>query len=92
MSSVVAGYEYDIFVSYHHNDNLPSQGFGRQADAGWVMEFMKTLQEEPSATIKEPVSAYADTDDISEKNIEMEARDLFSNKTWNQQTLKKVLF
>src|SRR5882757_5982137 len=50
MSSVVPGYEYDIFISYRHNDNR----------SGWVTEFVKALQEELAATIKEPISIYFD--------------------------------
>jgi adenylate cyclase len=50
MASFVPGYEYDIFISYRHNDN----------HSGWVTEFVSALQEELSATIKEPVSVYFD--------------------------------
>jgi TolB-like protein/Tfp pilus assembly protein PilF len=50
MPSLFPGYEYDIFISYRHNDNR----------SGWVTEFVKNLQEELSATIKEPVSVYFD--------------------------------
>ena len=51
MSSVITGFEFDIFISYRHNDNR----------SGWVTEFVKALQEELAATIKEPVSVYFDT-------------------------------
>ncbi|MEO5601252.1 MAG: hypothetical protein ABIR06_10015, partial [Cyclobacteriaceae bacterium] len=50
MPSLIPDYEYDIFISYRHNDNR----------SGWVTEFVKNLQEELSATIKEPVSVYFD--------------------------------
>ena len=50
MPSLLPGYEYDIFISYRHNDNR----------SGWVTEFVKALQEELAATIKEPVSVYFD--------------------------------
>src|SRR6267143_6235107 len=50
MPSLIPNYEYDIFISYRHNDNR----------SGWVTEFVKNLQEELSATIKEPVSVYFD--------------------------------
>jgi TolB-like protein len=50
MSSLLPGYEYDIFVSYRHNDNR----------SGWVNEFVEALQEELAATIKEPLSIYFD--------------------------------
>lgn len=51
MPSLIPGYEYDIFISYRHNDNR----------SGWVTEFVKDLQEELSATIKESVSVYFDS-------------------------------
>ncbi len=50
MPSIVTGFEYDIFISYRHNDNR----------SGWVTEFTKALQEELASTIKEPVSIYFD--------------------------------
>lgn len=51
MPSLLPGYEYDIFISYRHNDNR----------SGWVTDFVKALQEELAATIKEPVSVYFDS-------------------------------
>ena len=51
MASILPEFEYDIFISYRHNDNL----------SGWVTEFVKALQEELAATIKEPVSVYFDS-------------------------------
>ena len=51
MASILPGFEYDIFISYRHNDNR----------SGWVTEFVKALQEELAATIKEPVSVYFDS-------------------------------
>ncbi len=50
MPSLTPDYEYDIFISYRHNDNR----------SGWVTEFVKALQEELAATIKEPLSIYFD--------------------------------
>ncbi len=50
MPSILPGYEYDIFISYRHNDNR----------SGWVTEFVNALQEELAATIKEPLSIYFD--------------------------------
>lgn len=58
MSSPRPEYPYDIFISYRHNDNLPDRHTGR---SGWVTEFVKSLQEELTATIKEPVSIYFDS-------------------------------
>ena len=51
MSSILTGFEFDVFISYRHNDNR----------SGWVTEFVKALQEELAATIKESVSVYFDT-------------------------------
>lgn len=50
MASIIPGYEYDIFISYRHNDNR----------SGWVTEFVNALQEELASTIKEPLSIYFD--------------------------------
>lgn len=50
MPSLVAGYEYDIFISYRHNDNLD----------GWVTDFVQNLEKELRSTIKEPVAIYFD--------------------------------
>ena len=49
--AILSGFEYDIFISYRHNDNR----------SGWVNEFVKALHEELAATIKDPVSVYFDT-------------------------------
>ncbi|HLP72331.1 MAG TPA: hypothetical protein VK155_05465 [Bacteroidales bacterium] len=51
MASIFPGYEYDIFISYRQNDNLD----------GWVTDFVRNLEKELKATIKEPVSVYFDT-------------------------------
>src|SRR6187399_2866252 len=50
MPAIVSGFEYDIFISYRHNDNR----------SGWVTEFVKALEEELAATVKEPLSIYFD--------------------------------
>jgi Tol biopolymer transport system component len=50
MPSIIPGFEYDIFISYRHNDNR----------SGWVTNFVNALQEELAATIKEPLSIYFD--------------------------------
>jgi len=50
LANVLPDFEYDIFISYRHNDNR----------AGWVTEFINHLNEEPADTIKEPVSVYFD--------------------------------
>jgi hypothetical protein len=50
MSSLLSDFEYNIFISYRHNDNR----------AGWVTEFVNALQEELASTIKEPLTIYFD--------------------------------
>jgi hypothetical protein len=50
MPSLFPDYQYDIFISYRHNDNRSS----------WV-RFVNALQKELAATIKDPVSVYFDT-------------------------------
>lgn len=51
MASLIAGYEYDIFISYRHKDNRYD---------GWVSEFVANLRRELEGTIKEDVSIYFD--------------------------------
>jgi len=50
MPALIPEYEYDIFISYRHNDNR----------TGWVTDFVEALQDELAATIKEPLSIYFD--------------------------------
>lgn len=51
MSALIAGFEYDIFVSYRHNDNKYD---------GWVTEFVEKLRQELDATIKDKLSVFFD--------------------------------
>jgi hypothetical protein len=51
MASIAPGFEYDIFVSYRHNDNKYD---------GWVTEFVEKLQQELDATIKDKLSVFFD--------------------------------
>ncbi len=51
MASLIPAYEFDIFISYRHNDNLD----------GWVSDFVKNLEKELRGTIKETVSVYVDS-------------------------------
>jgi eukaryotic-like serine/threonine-protein kinase len=51
MSSIVPGFEYDIFISYRHKDNKYD---------GWVTEFVANLKKEIEATFKEDISIYFD--------------------------------
>ena len=61
MPSHISGFDYDIFISYRHKDNLPSHGQSRQANNdGWVTEFVSNLRKELEATFKDDVSIYFD--------------------------------
>jgi TolB-like protein/Flp pilus assembly protein TadD len=51
MSSLLPGYEYDIFISYRHKDNKGDH---------WVSEFVAALETELEATFKEDISIYFD--------------------------------
>lgn len=51
MPSIIPGFEYDIFVSYRHNDN--------QYD-GWVSEFVEKLRKELVATVKDKLTVFFD--------------------------------
>ena len=51
MSSIIPGYEYDIFISYRQKDNKYD---------GWVTEFVDHLKRELEATFKEDLSIFFD--------------------------------
>jgi TolB-like protein/tetratricopeptide (TPR) repeat protein len=51
MSSLVPGYEYDIFISYRQKDNKYD---------GWVTGFVANLKSELDATFVEEISVYFD--------------------------------
>jgi TolB-like protein len=51
MSSIIEGYNYDIFISYRQKDNKYD---------GWVTEFVDNLTKELEATFKEEISVYFD--------------------------------
>ncbi len=51
MSSLIEGFEYDIFISYRQKDNKHD---------GWVTEFVNNLKGELESTFKEEVSVYFD--------------------------------
>jgi tetratricopeptide (TPR) repeat protein len=52
MSSIIPGYEYDIFISYRQKDNKYD---------GWVTAFVDNLKKELEATFKEDISVFFDT-------------------------------
>lgn len=51
MSSIIEGYNYDIFISYRQKDNKHD---------GWVTRFVEELKGELESTFKEEVSVYFD--------------------------------
>ena len=50
MPALLPDYEYDIFISYRHNDNLD----------GWVTDFIQNLEKELRSTLKDTVTIYFD--------------------------------
>jgi tetratricopeptide (TPR) repeat protein len=51
MSSILEGYNYDIFISYRQKDNKYD---------GWVTEFVTHLKDELESAFKEEISVYFD--------------------------------
>ena len=51
MASILAAYEYDIFISYRQKDNRGDR---------WVSEFVDALKDELESTFKEEISVYFD--------------------------------
>ncbi len=51
MSSLIEGYNYDIFISYRQKDNKGER---------WVSEFVESLKTELESTFKEEISVYFD--------------------------------
>jgi len=51
MSSIIEGYNYDIFISYRQKDNKGDK---------WVSEFVEVLKTELESTFKEEISVYFD--------------------------------
>jgi len=51
MSSIIPGYEYDIFISYRQKDNKYD---------GWVTEFVDNLKRELDSMFKDDVTVYFD--------------------------------
>jgi TolB-like protein len=51
MTSIIQGFEFDIFISYRQKDNKGEQ---------WVSKFVETLKNELDSTFKEDISLYFD--------------------------------
>jgi TolB-like protein/Tfp pilus assembly protein PilF len=52
MSSLVPGFEYDVFISYRHKDDKYDR---------WVTNFVRNLKRELDATFRDEVSVYFDS-------------------------------
>lgn len=66
MVSLIAGYEYDIFISYRQKDNSYD---------GWVTEFVENLEKELDSMFKEDITVYFDRDptDYLQENYDVDA-------------------
>ena len=64
MSSIIEGYNYDIFISYRQKDNKHD---------GWVTEFVNNLKGELESTFKEEIRVYFD---INPNNGLLETHDV----------------
>ena len=65
MSSIIEGYNHDIFISCRQKDNKGGrQGAPSWAtqsrEAGWVSEFVEALKTELESTFKEEINVYFD--------------------------------
>ena len=60
-SSVVPGFDYDVYISYRNNDNKYD---------GWITEFAEKLKQELSSTLKDKLTFFFDknSEDSSEQN------------------------
>jgi hypothetical protein len=76
-SSIVPGFEHDIYISYRNNDN--------KYDA-WVSEFAAKLERELSATLKDKVSIWFD------KNPEDKRRVLSVKDAAGNGSVKSLIF
>lgn len=50
MAFILSDFQYDIFISYRHNDNLN----------GWVTDFLQNLEKELRSTLKDTLTIYFD--------------------------------
>lgn len=55
MTSLIPGFEYDIFISYRQKDNKYD---------GWVTDFVSNLKKELEATFKEDITIYFDANPV----------------------------
>ncbi len=67
MSSIIEGYNYDIFISYRQKDNKHD---------GWVTEFVSNLKGELDSMFKDEVSVYFD---INPGDYLLESYDVYAS-------------
>jgi len=77
MASILPGYEYDIFISYRHNDNKYD---------GWVTEFVEKLNQELDATLKDKLTIFFD------KNPREGLQDTYHVDQSIQHKIKSLIF
>jgi tetratricopeptide (TPR) repeat protein len=77
MSSIISGYEYDIFISYRQKDNKGDR---------WVSKFTEALKTELESTFKEEVSVYFD---INPHDGLLETHDVYASL---KEKLKCLIF
>lgn len=75
MSSIMEGYNYDIFISYRQKDNKGDR---------WVSEFVEALKTELESTFKEEISVYFDINTDQPRPFILKGDTLIigDNKTW----------
>ena len=76
-SSILPGYDHDIYISYRSNDNKYD---------GWVTEFAAKLERELSATLKDRLSIWF------EKNPEENAQAALDKEPSGKQKIKSLIF
>jgi len=74
--AIFPAYEYDIYISYHHNDAI----------LAWVTEFTEKLQGELDATIRDTLSIYYDKQGVG---AELNKEEFDRKRTRN---LKSLIF
>jgi len=77
LSSILPGYDCDIFISYRFNDNKYD---------GWVTEFVDKLSQELSATLKDKLSIYFD------KNAEEDRKPFYEENSLITRHIKSLIF
>ncbi len=77
LSTIIPGYDCDIYISYRFNDNKYD---------GWVTEFVDKLSLELSATLKDKLSIYFD------KSPEEDRKPFYEENTLVPRPIKSLIF